>query len=472
MPQPSVRTIVLAAGAGSRFGGGKLLARFGRRPILQHVLDRLAEAGVDDPVVVLGRDAELIEAAIDWRSARRVVNPDPEGGLASSLRLGWAAARDSDPDAVLVVLGDQPLLRPDLVRQLLAADVDPVRPIVAVAYAGSGSRNPVRIERQAGDLVEAAAGDHGLGPLLEAQPELLRTIVAAGDNPDVDAKPDLVALAEADWADRVERNREQVERLREIGPEADHYAPVSATFRDDPHRTGDLVVEALRRIARPDHAWLDVGAGAGRYALPLALSVRQVIAVDPSPSMLDGLRAGMAEHAITNVRVVEGRWPAAAANLAPMPCADVALIAHVSYDVSPIGPFLDALEAAARRTCVAVLFDEAPSSAIAPFWPIVYGEERVLLPGLADFLELLRARGADPSVERFGQPARTFPSRDVVLAQVRRQTWVRPGGERDARLQRQLDGWLVESDGGVALRTAGPRELGIVTWQGAHPLTS
>jgi CTP:molybdopterin cytidylyltransferase MocA len=54
--------IVLAAGAGSRFGGGKLTATFAGKPLLQHVLDRVAEAGVGETVVVLGSDAEAIEA--------------------------------------------------------------------------------------------------------------------------------------------------------------------------------------------------------------------------------------------------------------------------------------------------------------------------------------------------------------------------------------------------------------------------
>ena len=69
--------LVLAAGAGSRFGGGKLLATIAGRPVLQHVLDALAEAGVGESVVVLGQDAERIEAAIDWGSARRVINSCP-----------------------------------------------------------------------------------------------------------------------------------------------------------------------------------------------------------------------------------------------------------------------------------------------------------------------------------------------------------------------------------------------------------
>ena len=72
--------IVLAAGSGSRFGGGKLLATVAGRPVLQHVLDATAEAGVDEVVVVLGDDAATIEAGIGWRAERRVVNPEPGQG--------------------------------------------------------------------------------------------------------------------------------------------------------------------------------------------------------------------------------------------------------------------------------------------------------------------------------------------------------------------------------------------------------
>src|SRR5690242_16804740 len=104
-----VTAIVLAAGSGSRFGGGKLLATIGSRPVLEHVLDAIAAAGVDDVVVVLGVEAPAIEAAIDWRTERRVVNPAPEDGLSSSLRVAFDAV-PAATDRVLIALGDQPLV--------------------------------------------------------------------------------------------------------------------------------------------------------------------------------------------------------------------------------------------------------------------------------------------------------------------------------------------------------------------------
>ena len=204
--------IVLAAGLGSRFGGAKLLGSLEGRPILQHVLDSLARAGIDDPVVVIGPGAAKLESRIEWRSTRRVINPDPAEGLSSSLRIGWDAAMSEarGPTSAIILLGDQPLVDPAVIGQLAEAPLDPARPIVVARHA-DGSRNPVRVEREAASLVTAAAGDRGLGPLIDSRPELVRTIEVDGANPDVDERRDLVALLEARWTNRVRGNAEQVD---------------------------------------------------------------------------------------------------------------------------------------------------------------------------------------------------------------------------------------------------------------------
>lgn len=190
----SVRALVLAAGAGRRFGGGKVLASLEGRPLLQHVLDALAEAGIDDPIVVLGRDAAAVRAAIRWRRATIVTNPEPERGLASSLRIGWRSALDGGAAAVLVALADQPRLSPAVVAALVGLELDVARPIAAPRYAGGG-RNPVRVEATADALVKGLEGDRGLGPLIARRPDLVRSVDVAGSNPDVDRPEDLRAIA-------------------------------------------------------------------------------------------------------------------------------------------------------------------------------------------------------------------------------------------------------------------------------------
>jgi CTP:molybdopterin cytidylyltransferase MocA/SAM-dependent methyltransferase len=468
--RPRVRAVVLAAGAGSRFGGGKLGARFDGRPVLQHVLDALADAGFDDPIVVLAPDVD--PPGIDWRRAERITNPDPGRGLASSLRLAWqqALAGDPVPAAVLITLGDQPLVRAEVIRDVAGTPIDGAHPIVAARYTGTGAHNPVRVEvAGGGELVEQSEGDRGLGPVLERHSDRVRWLEVEGDNPDVDTAADLAHMAELAWADRVRRNREQVERFREAPDGADFYASVSSIFRDDPDRTGDPVLEALRAHARPGDTWLDIGAGAGRYALPLARIARRVIALDPSRSMLDGLREGMREHAIDNIEVVEGRWPASADEneaLARELPADVALIAHVSYDVAAIGPFLDAMERASRRECVAILMERNPAVLAEPFWPPIHGEARIALPALPAFVDLLRARGREPSVDMVESSRRRWSNRDELVPYVRRQTWVAPGSAKDCRMLELLDEWLVTNDDGtVELSVAEPLRVGLVAWR-------
>src|SRR5437868_13409163 len=97
------------------------------------------------------------------------------------------------------------------------------------------------------------------------------------------------------WAARVRANREQVEQFREASP-SDFYAPVAGMFRADPRRTDEPALNFLRSLLEPNDVVLDIGAGGGRYALPVALVALEVIALDPSPGMLEVLRQGMAEH--------------------------------------------------------------------------------------------------------------------------------------------------------------------------------
>ncbi len=278
----------------------------------------------------------------------------------------------------------------------------------------------------------------------------------------------VAARLEAAWADRVRANRVQAERLRETET-PDHYAPVTNLFVADPRRTGEPALDALIAMTRPDETWLDIGAGAGRYALPLALRVREVVAVEPSGGMRRALRTGMDEHGISNVRVIAGGWPDALAELGTLPAVDLSLIAHVSYDIEGIGAFLDAMEAATRTRCVAMLTDRSPASVADPFWPLVHGEERVSLPALPDLVELLQARGRDPQVEVVERSPRTFDSVEALTAFLRRQLFIADGGEKDVHFRAILPEHIANRDGGWTLAERPAGSLGIATWDVTPP---
>jgi molybdenum cofactor cytidylyltransferase len=190
-----VGAVVLAAGASTRFGSPKALAELDGRPILEHVLDAVREAGIDDIVVVLGHAADEIEEGIDWLDERVVRNPDPRE-LSSSLQIGLDAIAEAETPvhAALLVLGDQPRVRPGVIRALIAAARTSELPVVAPIYAEGGGPNPILLRREAFDLADETTGDRGLGPVLETRPELVFEVPVAGANPDVDTPADLEAL--------------------------------------------------------------------------------------------------------------------------------------------------------------------------------------------------------------------------------------------------------------------------------------
>jgi molybdenum cofactor cytidylyltransferase len=188
--------LVLAAGAGKRFGGQKLVAELDGTTILQHVLTLAAVAGLDPVVVVLGADADTLAARVSWGHEIRLVNPAPDDGISSSVRMGIAALLPSDAQRAVVLLGDQPRLGVAQLRTILAAPVDEARPIVVPRYSGVPG-NPVLLERAAWPLAAQLQGDMGMAQLFAANPELLRYVDVDGANPDVDTPADLAALESA-----------------------------------------------------------------------------------------------------------------------------------------------------------------------------------------------------------------------------------------------------------------------------------
>jgi SAM-dependent methyltransferase len=272
------------------------------------------------------------------------------------------------------------------------------------------------------------------------------------------------AELESAWAERVRANRAQVDRVREV-PDKDFYAPVSSLFVADPRRTGEEALDALVALIEPGDRWLDIGAGAGRYALPLAIRAREVIAVEPSASMRNALRTGKEEHGLANLRIVPGTWPEILATLGDPPIAEVALVAHVGYDIEDIGPFVDAMERAASRLCVAMLTDRSPASVADPFWPIVHGMDRVPLPALPELAELLRARGRTTEIQRVERAPRTFDSFDGLATFIRRQLWIAEDGEKEQRFRTALANMARErDDDGWTLASPPVGSIGILTW--------
>ncbi|MEW6638468.1 MAG: nucleotidyltransferase family protein [Actinomycetota bacterium] len=188
-----VSAIVLAAGGGSRFGGGKLLARFKGRPLIEHSLEALVEAPVDDVVVVVGADAGALRDVSGPYGFRVVENPEWEDGQSASVRAGLEAL-GSGARAVVVLLGDQPFAA-GAVERLVEAFEKGAK--IAVATYGGERRNPVLFSREVWPLLlDDLAGDEGARPFLRRHPTLITEVPCddVADPADVDTAEDLRRL--------------------------------------------------------------------------------------------------------------------------------------------------------------------------------------------------------------------------------------------------------------------------------------
>jgi hypothetical protein len=262
------------------------------------------------------------------------------------------------------------------------------------------------------------------------------------------------------WRVLVEGEKAQVESLPDRPRPEDFYAPIAERFRDDPRRTDDPALDLVMAHVREEETWIDVGAGAGRFALPIALRARRVYAVEPSAGMRESFARSLAEEGLENIEVFDERWPSPSS----VPVADVAFISHVGYDIADIGPFLDEMEAHAHRACIALMYGRTPLADFAPLWEPVHGSQRIVLPGMADFVTLLMARGSIPAIETISLPGRTFRDIDQMHEASRRPLWVLPGSEKDDLLRAALEQQAQEVESGYVLSTR-PRVLGLVTWQ-------
>lgn len=189
-----VSAVLLAAGAGSRFGGEKLLATYGGRPLIEASLSTLADAPVDETVVVVGDGAQGIREACEPYGFEVVENPDWAEGISTSVKAGIRALGQRTRAAV-VLLADQPLVGAGAVERLLAAFEEGAR--VAAATYGGELRNPVLFTREVWPLLMSElSGDEGARSFLRRHPELVSRVPCdgVGDPADVDTAEDLRRL--------------------------------------------------------------------------------------------------------------------------------------------------------------------------------------------------------------------------------------------------------------------------------------
>jgi CTP:molybdopterin cytidylyltransferase MocA len=182
--------IVLAAGAGIRFGGGKQLALLDGRPLLEYAVRAMTSAPVGRVIVVLGAEAERVLVGVDLHGAEPLVCARWSEGQSASLACGLAELSDSE--AVVVTLGDQPRISPDAIRRVIAARGGGAAAVRATY--GSAPGHPVLLERELFDRLRDVSGDHGARNLLMSVQTRDVPCDDLGNGRDVDTPAELDAL--------------------------------------------------------------------------------------------------------------------------------------------------------------------------------------------------------------------------------------------------------------------------------------
>jgi molybdenum cofactor cytidylyltransferase len=152
--------VVLAAGRSTRMGSLKLALRLGEKSLLRRVAETALASPVDEVVVVLGHGAAELRCELpkDTR-LHTVYNPDFAQGQSLSLRAGIGAL-DAQADAAVVLLGDQPLVRPEAVAALVEGFRLTGAALVRARYRGEPS-HPVLFGRPLFAELAEVSGDQG-----------------------------------------------------------------------------------------------------------------------------------------------------------------------------------------------------------------------------------------------------------------------------------------------------------------------
>ena len=272
--------------------------------------------------------------------------------------------------------------------------------------------------------------------------------------------------AAADYAALLDAVDEQ--QLRLFGPRpADFWTgQMAAQFRFDPRRELDPNLAALATYVSPGDVVVDVGGGAGRVSLPLALRCREVLTIEPSEGMAAEYEGSRQEAGISNARRVPTAWMDDHGV-----DGDLVLTCDVTYFVRDIVPFIEKMQSAARRRVMILVWSEPPPNRGAGLFHRVFGEPLAPRPGHRNLLPVLWDMGILPDIKVLPAPTWWedwhYATREEAIESVIFGRWSgEPEQQRAKRIfEEQFDELFEpEGDGYRAIWRKPMREM-LITWE-------
>ena len=236
-----VSAVILAAGMSRRMGTPKQLLKLGENTLLGRVLENVRRSRVDEIILVLGFAAEAIQQQLPLEGIRIVLNPDYQGGMSGSLRMGLSALRPNS-EAALIVLADQPFVQPNTLDRLVEYHHQHKPQILIPLYKGFRG-NPILLDRSVFPELMGITGDIGCRAIFGSHLENIHKLPVddAGILLDIDNSDDFEKLRETSF------QGEAAAALLELADLEDRGVPAA---NDPASSQAELVIVGRDAVAR------------------------------------------------------------------------------------------------------------------------------------------------------------------------------------------------------------------------------
>ena len=223
----------------------------------------------------------------------------------------------------------------------------------------------------------------------------------------------VAATAAERYRGMVEARQRQQARLA-AAFDGSYWDRFAHSYRFDPNRLPEMSIrEVIRRLWMDDEV-IEVGGGAGRVGLPLALRAKSLRNIEPSAGMREQFRLLVWQHEIKNAEAIDSAWP-----MREPISGDLVVTADVTYFIAEIEPFLRAMHEAARKRVAILTWTVPPPNVNAELFRIAFGEEEAPSPGFRELLPVLWEMGVVPDVlvvdEPYAWPERRPTNDDEAL---------------------------------------------------------
>ncbi len=266
------------------------------------------------------------------------------------------------------------------------------------------------------------------------------------------------------WRTQVKAHHSQsIAAQIDFDPEQDFWQDLAHKFRDDPYRLNDPLLVRLEEEFTGCDSLLDVGGGAGRLALPLALHREKVTVVDSSESMLNQLKEASVESGINNVEAIRSLWERLSFNVS---IHSGSLCSHVVYGIEDIETFVRNINRFTADRVIVLAFMRSPQAHLEVLWELIHGEKRINLPGVPELMGVLWEMGMIPELsilETLGP--HIYESKIEAINDLRKRIYVNEGTRKDENLISLLEVHLSPVEGGLELMGSAGRTMCLVRWK-------